>query len=391
MAHALTGNKILAQDFIDVVDLYDTFWRDPKDSIGAVITYSFDANHVGPADGRDKGWGQDSVTPRPNPQTVIEAEQINELLSHVNSGLYHIDNSSSLFNHFASVDIIEDDHLNDIENEIQVNIDSNKLNLGILSGADTYTTVGKYVDIDNNAVQWDVSIFCEAKWCFTTYTEARHFFNSGGSLVIDLTSGIGPWSNGKGNSALPVNTNRVTNGQPTNPNAGGGTNGSDDWHEIFRSIGEIHYKAKICQRTGSNGIEGDGFYGLAYDGSSNEVFSASGFGPYAYAYSYVYRQAGGPYNSSYGDRAVRIEMRGSEDTNTGEFCIIGKIILNEDPDDTYYVDTRIVASCYSIQPVDAPGSAVMSSSNASKFQAGGNDHIFLERAAPEVTLENPWT
>lgn len=399
----MTASKtsiIAADDFNEVTSEYDVYWRDPKDGSGAVVTYSYDADHTTDL-ARRKGWGQPAVTPVVSSNTIIEADHVNALVAQINSGIYHTNNDLPLLVKYANIDVIYANAVNTvpaypttlnptgwlgISNEISTTIDTNKLNLGALSGEDSYSDASYYVDIATGGAVWDATVnntlTSEVKWTFANYTEARHYFNSGGSLVVDLTAGIGVWSNGKGNPSEPANIN--TPG--TNPGAGGGSNGADDWQEIFRSIGEIRFGAEYCKRTGSNGIEGTGFYGLDIAGSYVSCFSASGFGPYAYAYSYVYSGSAPNYSSQYGDRAVEVFFKGV-DTGSG-FEVTAKIVLTDDPDDIL-VDTNIVASCYNMQPIDTPDHGSIGS-NASYFTVGVTQYKFAERTMPTVSQVSAW-
>jgi len=391
---------ITASDFNAITATYDVFWKDPKDGSGNVIAYTYDSNHSTDLV-RRKGWGQTTTLTDVAVTALIEADDVNHLVAQINAGLYHCDNDLPLLVKYATIDSIYADSSNSvpgipaslnskgwlgIQGEITSTIDTNKHELGALSGEDSYSDTNYFVDISNGGTGWQNTLTCEAKWTFTNYTEARHFFNSGGSIVVDLTAGQGAWSNGKGNAAAPANTNRPG----TNPGVGGGTNGSDDWLEIFRSIGEIHFKADSVDRTGSNGLGNGGFYGLNHNGTETSMFTASGFGPYAHAYSYAYAPSGSPGSESaqYGDRAIEVIYKGVE--NGGNFEVTAKIKLTDDPDDTQIMDTVIVASCYNLQPINTPDHSAIGS-NASFFTVNGTQYRFDEKVQPQVAQVSAWT
>jgi hypothetical protein len=392
---------ITAADFNAITATYDVFWKDPKDGSGNVITYTYDSNHSTDLV-RRKGWGQTTSLTDVAVTSLIEADNVNDLVAQINSGLYHCDNDLPLLVKYATIDSVYADSSNTvpatpsglnskgwlgIQSEVANTINTNKHKLGALSGEDSYSDTNYFVDVSNGGTGWQNSLTCEVSWTFASYTEARHYFNSGGSIVVDLTAGIGAWSNSKGNASAVENINRPG----TNPGVGGGTNGSDDWLEIFRSIGEIHFKAESCDRTGSNGIGGDGFYGLDHAGGETSMFTASGFGPYAYAYSYAYAtplKGAGNETAQYGDRAVEVLYKGVE--TGGNFVITAKVKLTDDPDDTQLMDTVIVASCYNLQPINTPDHAAIGS-NASFFTVGSTQYRFDEKVQPTVAQVSAWT
>lgn len=392
---------ITAADFNAITATYDEYWKDPKDGSGNVITYAYDSDHSTDLV-RRKGWGQTTSLTDVAVTALIEADNVNNLVAQINSGLYHCDNDLPLLVKYATIDSVYAEDVNTvpgtpaglnskgwlgIQNEITSTIDTKKHELGALSGEDSYSDTNYYVDVNNSGVGWTGRLTCEVSWTFANYTEARHYFNSGGSIVVDLTAGIGAWSNAKGNASAVENINRPG----TNPGAGGGTNGSDDWLEIFRSIGEIHFKAETVDRTGSNGVGNGGFYGLDYNGTKSSMFTASGFGPYSYAYSYAYAtpyQGAGNETAQYGDRAVEVLYKGEE--VGGAFVITAEVRLDDDPDDSELMDTVVVASCYNLQPIDTPDHAAIGS-NASFFTVNGTLYQFDEKVQPTVAQVSAWT
>ena len=120
------------------------------------------------------------------------------------------------------------------------------------------------------------------------------------------------------------------------------------------------------------------------------MFTASGFGPYAHAYSYAYAPSGSPGSETaqYGARAVEILYKGVE--TGGNFEITAKVKLTDDPDDTQLMDTVIVASCYNMQPINTPDHAAIGS-NASFFTVGSTQYRFDEKTQPTVAQVSAWT
>ena len=86
------ADKISAAQYNELVNLYDAYWQ------GA--SYSWDSAHSS-QDARQKGWGQKwydrvndtltTVMPQVSTLTQITAQHINDLITHVNAGVWHID------------------------------------------------------------------------------------------------------------------------------------------------------------------------------------------------------------------------------------------------------------------------------------------------------------
>ena len=160
----------------------------------------------------------------------------------------------------------------------------------------------------------DNDLECIHRFEFDSYNDARHFFNAGGELSVELTM-------------VP-----------------GGTAGNDTWRRIFEQFDSIRIGAEGCKLVQDESDPKDilststlaptGFYnGITSDGAWNTILDAGVFryanGTYEYAYAYVYVY--GEYNS----RRIRLQLKGEE--AGGKFNVYVKVILVEDADDLLLV------------------------------------------------------
>lgn len=352
-ATVYTGEKIKASHLNDLITYYNEIWSGG--------TYTFDINHNTKNDNRRFGWGQASATITPAVQAgkVIEANDMNQAIVQVNAGQYHInDDPTKLLSKLAAnhTDPISPvlynavvDKVATFEND-KYKVDWSDITLDVLS-----TT---------NTAHWNQDLYCVHKFEFNNYNEARHFFNAGGELSIELSM------------------------------QSGGSAGNDTWRQIFEQFDSIRIGAEGCKLVQDEADPKDilststlapmGFYnGITSDGAWNTILDAGVFryanGDYAYAYAYVYVY--GEYNS----RRIRLQLKGEE--VGGKFCVYVKVILVEDEDDTFAITQPVtLTSGYSV-PATTPSP---SDGNASYFTIGSNLYQFLARVAPTVTLSEAW-
>ncbi|SVE39217.1 uncharacterized protein METZ01_LOCUS492071, partial [marine metagenome] len=96
------------------------------------------------------------------------------------------------------------------------------------------------------------------------------------------------------------------------------------------------------------------------------------------AYVYIY--------SEYNSRRIRIQLKADE--VGGTFNVYVKVILIEDADDTFAITQAITLESGYVQPSTTPLTA---DTNKSFMTVGSTMYQFLERNAPTVTEEQPWT
>ena len=351
-ATVYTGEKITASHLNDLVTYYNEIWTGG--------TYTFDNNHNTKNDDRRFGWGQTITTIAPAVQAgkLIEANDMNQAIVQVNAGQYHIsDDPTRLLSKLAAnhTDPISPVLYNSLVDKVAT------------FETDKFKTEWSDLTLDvletTNTTAWDQDLYCVHRFQFNNYNEARHFFNSGGELTLELSM------------------------QP------GGTAGNDTWRQIFEQFDSIRIGAEGCRVVQDDADPKDilststlapkGFYnGITFDGAWNTILDAGVFryttGDYAYAYAYVY--VAGEYNS----RRIRLQLRGTEDA--GKFNVFVKVILVEDDDDVFSITQPITLTSGHSTPALTP---IPSDGNAS-FMTLGSLRQFLARTAPNVTQIEEW-
>ena len=373
-----TGDKVKAQDLIDLVDYYNEIWDG-----GA---YLYDANHHTDAE-RRYGWGQGQITLNTPPisfqkngsavidGTLITATDLNEITAYMNAGLYHGEddpiksaNVEGLHNlidltTYPKTEILAAYH-NSILNKIQWfrQAPKNKYQIDWANfdlAAKTTTTTAN----------WDNNLEIVHKFTFQSYNKARHFFNAGGELTLELE--MDP----------------------------GGASGNQVWEGIFDQFDSIRIGAEGCRVVADNVYDviatsgvNYGFYnGLQYLYGGGSTASEDDFrtildaGVFAYtnntateATVYLY--------SEYNSRRIRLQMR-AEDIGS-EFNIYVRLILVEDVDDNFDITQPITLSSGYVQPATTP---LATDPNLSKFTVDSYPYYkFTEIPAPDVSLDTDW-
>ena len=376
-----TGDKIKAEDLNNLADYYNEIWR------GDIGVYSFDATHHTDTD-RRFGWGQplfeysqdnpliDAKASNNYVGSLIEATDINEIVAKMNAGLYHTEDdpiSSStveglqpLINPASNppTKVLTAYH-NQVVNKIQwfraapknkYQLDWANFDLAVLS-----TTT---------STSWDEDLEIVHKFSFDTYDKARHFFNAGGELTLELTM------------------------------APGGNAGNMVWEEIFDQFDSIRIGAEGCRVVADNIFDviatsgvNYGFYnGLEYlygggptPGEADfktildaGVFAYTKTGSTEYAAVYLY--------SEYNSRRIRIQMR-AVDTGSS-FDIYVRVILIEDVEDVFSITQPITLDSGYVQPATTP---LASDGNKSYMTVDSQPYYrFTEIDAPTITLDTDW-
>ena len=353
-ATVYTGEKIKASHLNDLITYYNEIWSGG--------TYTFDANHNTKNDDRRFGWGQTNalISPAISTGSLIKADDMNQAIVQVNAGQYHIsDDPTKLLSKLAS------NHTDPIS-PVLYNAVVAKV---ITFENDKYKTDWSDITLDvlqtTNTANWSQDLECVHKFQFNSYNDARHFFNSGGELTIELSM------------------------------QSGGTAGNDTWRQIFEQFDSIRIGAEGCKLVQDDADPKDilststlapkGFYnGITNDGAWNTILDAGVFkyanGDYAYAYAYVYVYAYGEYNS----RRIRLKLKGEEES--GKFNVYVKVILVEDDDDTFPITQPVKLTSGHSVPSTVPS---FNDGNAS-YMTLGTLRQFLARSAPAITLESSW-
>ena len=356
-ATVLTGTVIDATHMTDLMNYYNEIW--------AGGSYSYDSDHSSTTDDRRFGWGQPTATLSPVPVTgqLITADIFNQAIAQVNAGQYHIsDVPANLLIKMAIGDLIKatsaplsPTQYNNVITKI-TNIENNKY-------AVDWSDWDKDRLVSINTQAWDEDLSIVHKFSFTDYNEARHFFNSGGELTLELE--MDP----------------------------GGPPGNDVWRQVFNQFDSIRIGAENCRVVADNvydilstsTVNPKGFYnGIAFGQDFSTILDAGVFkfagaqGEYEYAYVYVY--------SEYNSRRIQLQIKADE--VGGTFNVYVRVNLIEDEDDTFAITQPIKLYSGWVNPTQAPTAG---DGNESYMTANsGTIYRFAERTAPIITEETPW-
>ena len=361
------GAPISASHFMEnLVTLYDDYWRDPKDSNNNVVVFSFDQNHTTDLS-RRKGWGQPQVEVKGIPQQfevlqgmLVEREHLNTVIAHINAGLYHIDNNITLIDARPLIGntnrIITHQEFEQVRNIVITTVEQRKN----ICTHDVQLSLVQDTVASNN-LAWSDDLYIVQKFSFNDYTHARHFFNAGGLLTLQLSSD------------------------------GSGITGQV-WDDIFDNLGYIGFGAETtCSVQGNSNLNigaGRGFYNIPSDGTYATMYETygqtQGCGTYAYAYAYT--------SSAYGGRRIRVEAK-AEDTGS-TFDVYLKLSLLEDvTDDTFPITANIELDSGYKRPLDSPDLPPIGPTNRTPWtgEPGTSQYGFSEIQAPTTINHHPWT
>jgi len=349
---------VKASDFNEVVERYEKVWAD-----------TYNNTDTDPLD-KTYGWGQTSVEPLIASEQLILAEDLNRLIAQVNAGITHTSSTEPLLNKLSAGKYEQDGTWSFgspvlAENLIQVQDKIDWLSANRFDANESY--LSPYMESHDVPVNlsWTFEITNIASFTFPTYNDARHFFNSGGSLCFDF--------------ALP----EISYASPP---------GYEYWKNLFDNVGEICIKATEVITDGINdGISLGGFYNLTNGGSLATIWEAQGqayAGAYgAYGGGLPYTGIGGGYGG-YGQRAIK--LAGKADYTPGGYTITLAITLVDAEWAQYdYIDTMIYPINLDVgykQPVNAPTIA----DNQPNYTAGNYTYQFLDRTPPTITVTG-WT
>lgn len=357
------GKKITAVQFNELVSLYNAFWQDSG-------TYTFAANHGDLA--TRKGWGQALVDISGSTSvaqySTITAEHTNYLISQVNAGLWHTaDVISGLQIHRNPSASITANFYNSLETLYNTTLENNKL---LCHSAGKSLTTAQASVTNPSSSTWTADLSCENLFRFSNYNQARYFFNSGGELLIDMSS-----SDGGTNQPSSVWTFFFADMGVVRIGAVATTNDGDDADEPFISLGGAK---------GFYNIPTNGSYQMVYDVAADDRDGGNGF-------------AGMPaYFSDYGQRRFRLHLKAEDKSPIFEITV--KIELIEDTEGSVTdnspvdvpIDATIVAELGYALPLDTPTPG--HSSFHEKFSPkAGVDFQFLQREAPSIIADVTWT
>ena len=340
------GNKITAEQFNGLVDQLAKIWADDYSSTSTTPALFLDTE--------DKtfhsyGWGQTNVdfaSFKVASTTTITGVHTNKIRAVLNAALYHTNENASMLPSFAPGETITAATYYTIKGFLDNFINTPaRYNL---NGVDIDDNI--VVTTTNNGEVWDDSTQASVKVSFNSYQEARHFFNSGGVVTINLDA-----TNGYGNAF---------------------------WDTVFDNMQEIRISAET---TYNQGIAGSlagvprGYVDLPADGSEIDLFTYQGFGNSGGEYD------SGDYGGEYSDRVVTITGRAVETLTSFDMYVT--VVLSESVVDQINDDVITLDAGY-ILPLESPSDAYLGSgSNAQAFIADSVSYQFQERTAPTITLD----
>ena len=379
------NTPVTASQFMnDLVNMYNEYWQ------GA--SWSFGPEHSNIISRRRYGWGQQRLEVKGVPQThevnnqmLIEREHLNTVIAQINAGLYHINNDYLDPNspEYCAIEpvpvasnienVVRAHEFEDVRNKVLNIIDKNKF---VCLDDKISTNTNGLGHTYSSSLPFNDNLYAVQKFTFNNYNEARHFFNSGGELTVELDADL---------------------------NSGGTSSYDGVWKVIFDKIGEVRIGAVDTTNSDNddgtheikNLVPNKGFYSVPHNGNYRTIFEAAGAyndpqsaysSGYAYAYVYAY--------SVYNSRRLRIEAR-CEELPTNEFEIHVKTTLVEDLDDVFTINAqmRITAGYY--QPVNSPefSDPGFDTNMLPKFVGipGNTQYQFETRTPPVVSGHTPWT
>ena len=341
----LRGNKITAAQFNELVALYHTYWSDDNTELtfDDLLANQSEDN----IDLHATGWGQQAVEPTVSITQTITSTQTNRLINQINAGLYHIHSGTGFdlnsLTKYAQGSVIYYEAYRRITEVIDY-IETQKLNIDTDGHGSEFVNDLDYTD----TVAWTNEVSAKIKATFSSYQQARYFFNSGGEIRFDI-------------SAI----------------------GDSDWTRILNNMGTIRIGAiNVSSSGGWIGISTGGIYHGGGLGDPNII--------------YTYSDSGGEYGGEYGggtggaydSRRVYYEVEGNE-LPSGEFEVYITIRFL-DPSGLVITLTIDMAAGY-LLPIETPPLEILDSSLGDKFKTDPYIYQFIERESPILSVDTSWT
>jgi hypothetical protein len=386
------GKIITADQFNELLSVYNTHWSDDIPS----ATFSDLTQET--RDLHSRGWGMPNVVPPVvDCNTIIQSVHINELIAQVNAGSLHRnqthpdDPDVNLFEPYpkysptsselakkspvyASIYSQLNSYMNDLKSNTLVNIgtafeslptefnmyDINEYPRFLLNPDHAFYATSERIITNNptwNSGENDNSIFTEFKSTFSSYTEARYFFNSGGKIILELDS-----------------------------RGGFGTN---YWDYILGGIGQIRIGALNVLlpnfQVNITPMSLGGFYNMNDNGLENwsTVFQATGTKVGEYGYG---EYGDGEYYGvgEYAARTVKLELRGMENPD-GTFSLHTRVILSDNITLNKILTSDFIADVGYLRPVDAPTDGPDPADNWFNDSRGDPYTVYNENCDPNTT------
>ena len=379
----VTGGLIKATHLNDLVSYYNEIWNDPSTG-----PFTFTTHNDTSGDNLDRrfGWGQTPATINPTPVastsansyngTVVTLNDINQITAQINAGGYHQEDNVLLAGLIPlTTPVVEDKIPTTLYNSVcsfAKTLETNKYKVD-------WVNLSLAEVISTNNVSWSDDLEVVHKFVFADYSEARYFFNSGGQFTLELSM----------------------------PQGGGAYN--QVWREIFDQFDSIRIGAESCTVV-TDDDNGETHYDIISTSGVNKGFYTGIV--YSVTPTFetildagVFRYTNSPTNtqaevfpvpseysaySEYNSRRIRIQLKADEVGST--FNIYVKVILIEDADDGSPITQDITLTSGYVQPTNAPPLGDPSDPGLPYTTVSPIPVArFLERNAPTVTEEQPWT
>jgi hypothetical protein len=347
------SSKILAADFNQVVSAYEQVWGNLAAESGFLWSHTDKTLHK-------FGWGQSAVEPVVvgNVDT-IEAEHLNRLVAQVNAGLYHLDTSNPLLNKYAVATQVTAANMATVQSAI-ASVTANKFALNDQA-------VISIIETESAGCSWNESLSITVKYAFADYHAARHFFNAGGKMLINM-------------DAIP---------DVMCPEA-------QYWETVLNQLGDVTVGAETTASTGTLDWQSQisnlgGFYDIDTTGAWTKLSSYMGVSYDLYSGISDYN------NTQYATRVM--ELFGQVvDGGPGDFGVYLRVVLTEDAGEigggtapvNGIIEADFSLDAGYVQPTDAPSDAYLANVTGASFKAGAYTYQFQEITAPTVTIAETW-
>ena len=206
------------------------------------------ANILGTGSG-DKGYGQTLTSSQVAVAQLIEDSHMNDLRLDIRKAYLHQNNSYPTLNVVTTSDTVTDNTLPNsyatFEN-LSINIDTNRNTISA-SRLTTGNTASSYV----RTTVWNGTRVGTFTVTFGTTNHARHFFNSGGAVQIDINI------------------------------SGSGTSKVADWNTMYSDMGTLTFANNDSSRSGAGGTLTSSVAYTTLTTTFQTIYTSTGTGAYA--------------------------------------------------------------------------------------------------------------
>lgn len=206
------------------------------------------SNILGTGSG-DKGYGQTLTSSQVAVAQLIEDSHMNDLRSDIRKAYLHQNNSYPTLNVVTTSDIVTDNTLPNsyaIFENLSTNIDTNRNTISA-SRLTTGNTASSYV----RTTVWNATRVGTFTVTFGTTNHARHFFNSGGAVQIDINI------------------------------SGSGASKVSDWNTMYSGMGTLTFANNASSRSGAGGTLTSSVAYTTLTTSFQTIYTSTGAGAYA--------------------------------------------------------------------------------------------------------------